>query len=77
MKKDEQVIESITLQDFLQALEDALYEATSTWEPIGFLPCPLVQQLVHEADINDSIWEMVHESLTVAVVPDDDVSHLS
>lgn len=77
MKKEEATLETMTLHEFLQALEDALYEATSAWEPIGFMPCTLTLQLLGESDVSQSIWDMFHDNMAISVLPDDDTPHFS
>lgn len=77
MKKEEATLETMTLHEFLQALEDALYEATSAWEPIGFMPCTLTLQLLGESDVSQSIWDMFHDGMAISVFPDDDTPHFS
>lgn len=76
MKKDKQMIETEVWQCVMQELEDTLHAGVSPWEPVGFLPCTMLQQFVHDADLSGSIWDILSQSLSIEIT-EVDLSHLN
>lgn len=75
MKKEKQRIERETVQEIVKSLEEALYEAASEWEPVGFLPCTMLQQLAGDPAMNQTVWDIIHNSLRIEFI-EEDVSHI-
>lgn len=76
--KDKQNLDEMVLQDILDALEDALSEASWDFEPIGFLPCSLIQQFATDTDLEDTLWQALDDDgVCIEIVcEDDDVTHV-
>lgn len=78
MTKDKQNLDEMVLQDILDALEDALREASWDFDPIGFLPCSLIQQFAPENEWEETFCQALEDDdLCIEIIcEDDDVTHL-
>lgn len=55
MPKDNQDVEIVVAEDFLEALVEALWDGEWNFEPVGFLPCLCLQQVVEELERQDGL----------------------
>lgn len=53
MPKDDQNVDIVIAEEFLEALAEALWDDEWNFEPVGFLPCLCIQQVVEELERQD------------------------